>query len=86
MADALGASPTTETTSELYLPRGLEAWREVAVAYQREPMEATLRRGEDLRDKWNRKLCNRMHKPTGKPGALTDRIFRCIEIERRIQD
>jgi hypothetical protein len=27
-----------------------------------------------------------MHKPTGKPGALTDRIFRCIEIECRIQD
>jgi hypothetical protein len=65
---------------ELYLPQDLEAWREVAVAYQRESMEATLRWGEDLRDKWNRKLCNRMHKPTGKPGALTDRIFRCIEM------
>jgi len=71
---------------ELYLPHGLEAWREVAVAYQRESMEATLRRGEDLRDNWNRKLCNRMQKPTGKPGVLTDLIFRCIEIERRIQD
>ena len=27
-----------------------------------------------------------MQKPTGKPGANTDRIFRCIAIERRIQD
>ena len=71
---------------ELYLPRGLEAWREVTLAYQRESMETVLRRGEDLRDNWNRKLCNRMQKPTGKPGVNTDRIFRCIEIERRIQD
>ena len=30
---------------KLYLPQGLEAWREVAVAYQRESMEATLCRG-----------------------------------------
>ena len=44
MADALGASPTTETTSELYLPRGPEAWREVALAYERESMETVLRR------------------------------------------
>jgi hypothetical protein len=27
-----------------------------------------------------------MQKPTGKPGEQTDRIFRCIEIERCIQD
>ena len=33
---------------ELYLPKGLEIWREVAVAYQRESMEGTLRQGEDL--------------------------------------
>jgi hypothetical protein len=30
---------------EQYLPHGLEAWREVTLAYQRESMEATLRRG-----------------------------------------
>jgi hypothetical protein len=71
---------------ELYLPQGLEAWRAVALAYQRESMETVLRRGEDIRDNWNRKLCNRMQKPTGKPGVNTDRIFHCIEIERRIQD
>ena len=71
---------------ERHLPRGLEAWREVALEYQREANEPTLRRGEDLRDNWNKKLCNRMIKPTGKPGAKTDRIFRCIAIERRIQD
>ncbi len=33
---------------ERYLPQGLEAWREVALAYQRETFEMTLRRGEDL--------------------------------------
>ncbi len=71
---------------KLYLPQGLEAWREVTVAYQRESMEATLRWGGDLRDNWNRKLCNRMQKPKGKPGVLSDCVFRCIEIERRIQD
>ncbi len=27
-----------------------------------------------------------MQKPTGKPGELTDRIFRCLAIEHRIQD
>jgi len=71
---------------ELYLPQGLEAWRAVALAYQRESMETVLRRGEDLQDNWNKKLCNCMQKPTGKPGVNTDCIFRCIEIERRIQD
>jgi hypothetical protein len=60
---------------EQYLPQGLEAWREVALVYQRESMEATLCQGEDLQDNWNRKLCNHMQKPMGKPGALSDRIF-----------
>ena len=27
-----------------------------------------------------------MQKPTGKPGVLSDRIYRCIAIECRIQD
>jgi hypothetical protein len=71
---------------KLYLPQSLEAWRAVALAYQRESMEAVHHRGEDLRDNWNKKLCNRMQKLTGKPGENTHRIFRCIEIERRIQD
>ena len=57
---------------ETKLPQGLEAWREVAVVYMRESHEVTLRRGEDLRDNWNKKLCNRMQKPTGKPGEQTD--------------
>jgi len=71
---------------EQYLPQGLETWRTVALAYQRESMETVLHRGEDLWDNWNRKLCNRMQKPTGKPTVNTDRIFRFIAIERRIQD
>ena len=56
---------------ELYLPQGLEAWRAVALAYQRESMETVLRRGEDLRDNWNKKLCNCMQKPTGKTLRLS---------------
>jgi hypothetical protein len=71
---------------EQYLPLGLKALREVPLVYQRESMEATLRWAEDLRDNWNRKLCNRMQKPTGKPSAISDRILRCIKIEHRIQD
>jgi hypothetical protein len=71
---------------ERLLPQGLEAWRGVAADYQRESNEGTLCQGEDLCDNWTRKLCNRMQKPTGKPGALTDRIFCCLAIERRIQD
>jgi hypothetical protein len=69
---------------EQYLPLGLEAWREVALVYQRESMEVTLCRAEDLRDNWNQKLCNRMQKPMGKPSAISSRILQCIEIERRI--
>ncbi len=71
---------------ERHLPRGLETWREVAAVYHLESNETTLCQGEDLRDIWNKKLCNHMQKPTGKPGALTDHIFRCLAIERRIQD
>ena len=71
---------------EVYLPQGLEAWREVALVYQRESMEVTLCRGEDLWDNWNRKLCKRMQKPTCEPGVLSDRIYWCMEIEHHIQD
>ena len=71
---------------ERHLPRCLKAWREVAAVYHLESNETTLCRGEDLCDNWNKKLCNRMQKLTDKPGALTDRIFCCLAIERRIQD
>ena len=71
---------------ERLLPQGLEGWREVAQEYQRESNEAVLCRGEDVRDNWVKKLCKNMKKPTGKPGDLRDRHFRCLGIERRIQD
>ncbi len=61
-------------------------WREVALEYQRESHETILCRGEDVRDTWVKKLCKNMKKPTGKPGVLLDRHFRCLAIERRIQD
>jgi hypothetical protein len=69
-----------------HLPQGLEAWRGVALAYQRESGEDTFCRREDLGDNWIKKLCNRMQKPTGKPGEHRDRILCCIEIKRRIMD
>jgi hypothetical protein len=69
---------------ERVLPHGLEAWRQVAAEYQRESSKTTLCRGEGLRENWNKKLCNHMQKPTGKPGAFQDRIFRCIDIKHRI--
>lgn len=71
---------------ERLLPQGLEGWREVALEYQRESNEPVLRRGEDVRDNWVKKLCKNMKKPTGTPGDLRDRHFRCLRIERRIQD
>ncbi len=70
---------------ERLLPQGLAAWKQVAAEYQRETGETTLCQGEDLQENWNKKLCNHMQEPTGKPGALQDRIFRCIDIERCIQ-
>ena len=70
---------------EQQLPQGLEAWRNVACLYQSAANENELRRGEDIRDNWIRKLCNNFKKPTGKPGDLTDRIYRCLAIEHRIQ-
>ena len=70
---------------EQQLPQGLEAWRNVACLYQNAAKEKELRRGEDIRDNWVRKLCNNFKKPTGKPGNITDRIYHCLAIERRIQ-
>jgi hypothetical protein len=40
------------------LPQGLEAWRNVATLYQSAANKKELRRGEDIRDNWVRKLCN----------------------------
>ncbi len=70
---------------EQQLPQGLEAWRNVASLYQNASNENELHRGDDIRDNWVRKLCNNFKKPTGKPGDLTDRIYCCLAIERRIQ-
>ncbi len=79
----------TETTFSLtfvewLLPHGLEVWRQVALEYQSRSAEANLRCGEDLCDNWNKKLCNRMIEPTGKPGLIRDRIFCCIAIDHHI--
>ncbi len=71
---------------EQLLSQGLEGWREVTVEYQRGSNEANLCRREDVQDNWVKRLCKNMKKPTGKPGNLLDRHYRCLAIECRIQD
>ena len=59
----------------------------VAAAYKEKSGEANLRSEDDLKRNWVRKLCNNMKKPTGRSGdGQTDRINRCIEIQRKILD
>jgi hypothetical protein len=53
--------------------------------YQNALNKRDLRRGEDIRDNWVRKLCNNFKKPTGRPGNNLDQIYHCLEIERQIQ-
>ncbi|KAL3802053.1 hypothetical protein HJC23_010809 [Cyclotella cryptica] len=60
------------------------AW---SAAYKEKTGEANLRSEDDLKRNWVRKLCNNMKKPTGRSGGnATDRIHRCLEIQRRILD
>ncbi len=66
------------------LPNGEYAWQAVATAYQAESGEKDPWDTSDLKKHWHKVLCNGGKKPTGKPGANTDRIFRCIAIERQI--
>ena len=68
------------------LPNGEYAWQAIATAYQAESGEIDPRDTSDLKKHWHKVLCNGGKKPTGKPGANTDRIFRCIAIERQILD
>ena len=57
------------------LPNGEYAWQAVATAYQAESGEKDPRDTSDLKKHWHKVLCNGGKKPTGKPGAMTDRIF-----------
>ena len=67
-------------------PYGLEQWKLVAIAYlDAVEAETELRDPKDLRDHWNKKLCNSFKKPTGAANEPGDRILRCIGIEREIQ-
>ena len=68
------------------LPQGAEGWRLVAASYKTASGEPDLRDHEALRENWVKKLCNNFKKPTGRTGENGDRIARCIEIERRIQE
>ncbi len=63
------------------LPNGEYAWQAVATAYQAQSGEKDLRDTADLKKHWHKVLCNCRKKPTGKPGAINDRIFCCIAIK-----
>jgi hypothetical protein len=55
-------------------------------AYHEQSKEKDPRNTDDLKRNWIRTLCNRMKKPTGKPGGPDDWIHWCISIEKRIMD
>ena len=66
------------------LPNGEYAWQAVALAYQEQSKEESVRDTDDLKRHWVKNLCNNMKKPTGKPDRISERILRCIGIEREI--
>jgi hypothetical protein len=68
------------------LPNDEYAWQAVATAYHAESGETDICDTSDLKKHWHKVLCNGGKKPTGKPGAVTDRIFGCIAIEQQILD
>jgi hypothetical protein len=66
------------------LPNSKYAWQAIATAYQAESGEKDRCDMADLKKHLHKVLCNCGKKPTGKPGAINDRIFCCIAIERQI--
>jgi len=68
---------------ESILPYGNEEWKRVAILYQAESREAFLRDEAKLVANW-KKISNGFKKPTGAAGGKSDRILRCINIQRRI--
>jgi hypothetical protein len=68
---------------ESILPYGNEEWKRVAILYQAESRETFLRDEAKLIINW-KKVSNGGRKPTGAAGGKSDRILRCINIQRRI--
>ena len=68
---------------ESILPYGNKEWKRVAILYQAESREAFLRDEAKLVANW-KKISNGFKKPTGAAGGMSDRILRCINIQRRI--
>ena len=65
-------------------PTGALQWQTVAEIYQLRSGEALMRNPDDIKKHWHNTLCNKLNKPTGRTGGITDRILRCIRIQGNI--
>ncbi len=68
----------------IFLPNGEYGWQTLAITYQEQSKEKTLRDSLEMKKHWIRTLCNGMKKPTGRTGELDDRIHQCMAIEKKI--
>ncbi len=66
------------------LPNGEVAWEAVCTTYFNQSKEKALHNTMDVRKHWIKNLCNNMQKPTGRMGKNSDRIHRCMLIEKII--
>jgi hypothetical protein len=68
------------------LTNGEFGWSAVDLAYQEQAREDDPRNTDDLKRHWVKNLCQNMKKPTGRPGENSDRMHRCIAIERKMME
>ncbi len=66
------------------LPNGEYRWQTVGLAYQEQSKEEILCDTADMKKHWIKVLCNGMEKPTGRTGEASNRIHRCMAIEKKI--
>ena len=66
------------------LPSGAEAWKLVALDYEKESGDATVRDYEDIKRHFNERMCNKDQKPTGKSGDDKDFILQSQRVKLKI--
>jgi hypothetical protein len=66
------------------LPARLFLWGQVAALCKQKSGEAEFRDKNDVKRRWNEKMCNKNKKPTGKTGAANDFIFCCQIVQQHI--
>ena len=65
-------------------PNGALLWQSVANIYHTRSGEVLARNPDDIKRHWHLTLCNKMNKPTGQKGGITDRINYCIRLQLAI--